>query len=95
MASLIVRVKGPRKTAQRAAARRGIHATCKASSYGEVNCNVPCGQLTKAMRWYGEKTSSLKQGRGYAPGEVLYFSHGSCPTGSLRGASRRKRRKRR
>lgn len=97
-------VKGSKKNATRAAARRGIPtASCRlvgggsslrAQQYGgDVQCYVPCrrGVTERVTGWYGER-GTRRNGRGFAPGTLTYFS-GSCPSG-LAGSSRRRRKRR-
>jgi len=80
-------VKGPKKSAQRAAARRGIAARkCRelsptrrvASGAGkETVCEAPCSNLNKVMGWYSEKWL-VKKGRGHVPGTLLHFNPAKC-----------------
>ena len=89
-------IKGPLKSAKRAAARADFPVSqCKVIGprYAEVACKSPCSALTKIMRAY--KHASIKKGRGASPGDLLLFSHGSCTQSELRGAQARRRRRRR
>lgn len=89
-------IKGPVKTAKRAAARHGIPATkCRVlpSSLGglkNVLCEAPCSAGTNVRRWYGEH-ARVKAGRGLPPGTLTFF-HEACGSG-LGGARRKKRRR--
>jgi len=97
-------VKGPVKSARRAASRRGINTVSCRAVGGDVQCYAPCSMKVEAKvtKWYHER-SRVKAGRGHPPGTLLYYA-GSCvrkdykvgdprKTGSLTGASRRRRRK--
>jgi hypothetical protein len=96
-------VKGPKKSATRAAARHGIPTASCRTVGGDVQCYAPCTPSTEAKvtKWYHTR-SRVKAGRGHPPGTLLYYS-GSCvrrdykindprKTGSIGGARRRKRR---
>lgn len=86
-------VKGPLKSARRAAQRHGLStASCHAVS-GDVQCYAPCSTSAerKVAEWYTER-SRVKAGRGHPPGTLLYYS-GSCSTGGLGRRKRHGRRK--
>lgn len=71
-------IKGPKKSATRAAARRGINTvSCRAVS-DDVQCYAPCSAAVerKVTAWYHER-SRVKAGRGHPPGTLLYYA-GSC-----------------
>lgn len=83
-------VKGPVKSAKRAAARHGVTvSSCRATSgrFADVQCYAPCKPSTNrnVVGWYTERGRS-KAGRGFPPGTLLY--HGEmCAPGRERGAS--------
>lgn len=98
-------IKGPKKSATRAAARHGIPTTSCREVSGDVQCYAPCSSTVekKVTRWYHTR-SRVKAGRGHPPGTLLYYT-GSCvradykigdprKTGSLSGARSRRRRRR-
>lgn len=87
-------VKGPKKAATRAAARRGITLRSCRTVDKDIVCKAPCKNFSKLGRWYGEH-GGTKKGRGYPPGTVLIFSSEACPSGSLGGRGRRRRSRRR
>lgn len=80
-------IKGNRKNATRAAARRGITLrNCKLNPRGDgAICDAPESARVAVMRWYSERGNIVKSRRGYAPGSLLFFS----------GARTRRRRRRR
>jgi len=97
-------VKGPMKSARRAAQRHGLStrecvdvamASGKPSQRGDIQCYVPCSSSTnrKVVDWYTERNQT-RQNRGYPAGTLLY--HGSlCPTNLGRSRKRKSRRKKR
>jgi hypothetical protein len=67
-------IKGDKKNATRAAARRGITVRrCKKVRFGTA-CFASCRQQGKIVRWFGEKTTGPKAGRGYTPGVLTHYS---------------------
>lgn len=88
-------IKGPVKSAKRAAARHGVPVKkCRRGSTGtDVICEAPCKAELKAGRWFGEKATK-RAGRGFSPGTLL-FMQGRCPNGKLGGAKKRRRRRKR
>lgn len=94
--ALNVIFKGPIKAAKRAAARAGFQVSkCRiiSKNFDDVRCDAPCTALTKVQRAFGSR-ASIKAGRGAAPGTVLLFNPGTCERSELRGASRRRRKRR-
>jgi hypothetical protein len=78
MAAILLHIKGTKKNATRAAARRGIPVkSCRKNMSGTVNCAATCASYARIVRWFGEKSGQVRQGRGFAPGTLLYYS-GSC-----------------
>lgn len=71
-------VKGPKKSATRAAARHGLPTASCRTVGGDVQCYVPCSPTAerKVTHWYHAR-SQAKAGRGHPPGTLLYYS-GSC-----------------
>ena len=88
-------IKGPVKSAKRAAQRHGISTVSCRSVSGDVQCYAPCSSsaMHKTAAWYSERGRS-KAGRGYPPGTLLYYS-GSCPTGLGKRKRRRSKTRRR
>lgn len=87
-------IKGPAKSAKRAAARHGVPITkCKLlKRWDEVTCEAPCSAQSAVMRWYGDQPGVVTRGRrGFAPGTMLYFN---TKCGTSLGGARRRRRKR-
>lgn len=85
-----VSIKGTPKMAKRAAARHGVPVrNCGVSGLPrgtlrkETICDAPDSARAKIMAWYAEK-ETRREGRGFAPGAMLYFN-----------GARTKRRKRR
>lgn len=77
-------IKGPVKSAKRAAARQGISTeSCRAvgsGKFGDVQCYAPCTPSTnkKVVEWFSDRPRT-KAGRGFPPGTLLY--HGEfCST---------------
>lgn len=80
-------IKGSPKNAKRAAARRGIPvrnchalATTAASrardrgrARNDTVCDAPESARVRVMHWLAER-GVLKEGRGYAPGSLLFFN---------------------
>lgn len=84
-------IKGSKKSAARAASRRGIAIKqCSKARHNTVICKAPCRDLSKAMYWYGEHGSRTKEGRGFVPGTLLFFSNRGCE-GLGRARKRRRR----
>lgn len=71
-------IKGPTKSAKRAAARHGINVSSCRAVGRDVQCYAPCSMKveSKVTGWYHER-SRVKAGRGHPPGTLLYYS-GSC-----------------
>lgn len=90
---IFLSVKGPVKSAQRAASRHGLNAQCREGNrkFGTVQCKASCVAYGKVVRWYGDREKS-KKGRGFPPGALLYYTSDGCGTG-LSGAKRKKRRR--
>jgi hypothetical protein len=88
-------VKGPLKSAKRAAQRHGVALeSCRAvgSRFGDLQCYAKC--TTSANRnivdWFSDRARA-KAGRGHPPGTLLY--HGSlCETDFGRKKTRKRRR---
>ena len=94
--ALYLRIKGPTKSAKRAAARHDVPVfNCHAGTHDEVSCHAPCkpGVTNRVIHWFTERSPSPKQGRGYSPGTLLFHS-GACPRG-MGGLGRTRRRRRR
>lgn len=90
-------IKGPMKSAKRAAHRRGINLrSCKIGmahpTSPTIICDAACTPSTNraVVNWYSERPH-LKKGRGYPPGTLTF--HGAFCSGGLRGSRRRQRRK--
>lgn len=71
-------IKGPKKSATRAAAREGIPTSSCRAIGSDVQCYAPCSPTIekKVTRWYHAR-SRVKAGRGHPPGTLLYYS-ASC-----------------
>ncbi len=97
MAKLLLVIKGPAASARREAARRGVPIKVKRTlSHGELTAETACSNHRKVMNWFGRQRSTVKMGRGYPPGELLWFNPGACDAaGELGRASHRRRRRRR
>jgi hypothetical protein len=94
--SISLIVKGPIKSAKRAAARHGVSlASCRvvgSGKFGDVQCYAACKPKTNhgVVQWFGSRSRS-KADRGFPPGTLLY--HGAfCSTGKGLGRARKKRR---
>ena len=93
-------VKGSPKSAKRAANRHGVQArSCElVQSRGprnqESKCHAACSrdQVNAVVRWYGSPDSSVKPGRGYAPGALLFYNANACE--GLSGRKRKRKRRR-
>lgn len=90
-------VKGPVKSAKRAATRHGVTMeSCRivgSGKFGDVQCYAKCHPKTNhgVAQWYGSRSRS-KAGRGYPPGTLLY--HGAfCSTKGLSGLGRKRKRR--
>lgn len=94
-------VKGPIKSARRAAQRHGLNArdcvdmsaaSGRPSQRGDIQCYVPCTASAnrKVVDWFSERNRT-KPGRGYPAGTLLY--HGSLCTTDLGRKKRRTRRR--
>jgi hypothetical protein len=90
-------IKGPRKSATRAAQRHGLNlSSCRdvgsRAGAGEAQCYTPCTPSTnkKIVEWFSER-SRLKAARGFPPGTLLY--HGAfCETKNLGKRAHKRRR---
>lgn len=91
-------IKGPKKSATRAASRRGLtlkNCSTLHPKFGSLLCDVPCTKDVEVFRWFAEK-GHMKTGRGATPGTLLFFSTKSCKRkSSLSGSKAKRRRKRR
>lgn len=89
-------VKGPKKSAQRAAARRKLPVRCKKGDTGQpgsVICDAPCSVNRRALyTWYGEKAAT-RVGRGFPPGTLLYFTENCNMVVSQVAGARHRRKK--
>jgi len=78
-------IKGQPKSAKRAAARRGIPVkNCRAINARETACAAPAHAHARVAAWLD--TGSVREGRGYEPGTLLYFN-------GARGRGRKRRRR--
>ena len=66
LSSIRVVVKGPKKTATRAATRRGIPVRNCSSQKNGTYCDVPCRHDVAVAHWYSEA--------GRSPGTLLFYS---------------------
>jgi hypothetical protein len=99
--SMSLIVKGPVKSAKRAAARHGVSMeSCRVvgtgKKFGDVQCYARCHPKTNhnVAQWYGSRDHS-KEGRGFPPGTLLYhgaFCEKYRPGKTLSGAKRKRRR---
>lgn len=90
---ITVAVKGPRKSAKRAAARHGVSITkCMPVSGRQVVCQAPCSARLRLIAWLSAH-GHMKKGRGSTPGTLLHYN-ANCGYGDdLRGPRRRRRRR--
>jgi hypothetical protein len=85
--------KGPLKNVQRAAARYDVPVSdCRAIG-GDVQCHTLCSAEANMAEWFSAR-GRVKQGRGFPPGTLLYYS-GKCGTRELGTRRSRKRTRRR
>ena len=76
-------VKGPIKSARRAAARHGLPLeSCRkvgTGKFGDVQCYAACRPNTnrQVVQWFSDR-GETKAGRGFTPGTLLY--HGAFCT---------------
>lgn len=95
--SISLIVKGPVKSARRAAARHGVSMeSCRVvgtGKFGDVQCYASCHPKTNdgVAQWFGSRART-KAGRGFPPGTLLY--HGAFCGKDLSGPRGRRRRKR-
>ena len=89
-------VKGDKKAAQRAGARRGIPVSnCKAApAKGHVVCEAPCKAFTKVAKWHFEPGTRTRDGNVLTHGQLARYTEGACAAGTLRGAAKRRKRRR-
>lgn len=80
MKSIRLFIKGTKKAAQRSA-----HPA------GSTHCETACANQTRVVKWYTEKGNIVRGGRGYMQGTLLFY--GGCPSGSLGGARKRRRKR--
>ncbi len=67
-------IKGPLKSAKRAASRNRVSVrNCHKLKSGRVVCDVPCRQEVAVARWFGKK-GTIRPGRGYPPGTLVFYS---------------------
>ena len=91
-------VKGPLKTAKRAAARHGVPVRCHTEEsrrrVKDTVCDAPCNSYSKLVDWYAETPSGRKlKLRAFAKhpdGSLLFFNPKDC---AMLGGSRRRRRR--
>jgi Cys-tRNA synthase (O-phospho-L-seryl-tRNA:Cys-tRNA synthase) len=87
-------IKGPKKSAKRAASRHGVPMASCVSHGQDVQCFVACTPSTRDRldKWYGKGPRNRSTQRTWsAPGTLLYVG-GSCLS-ALGARSRRKRRR--
>lgn len=85
-------VRGPKKSAKRAAARHGVPTASCYEQGKDVQCYVPCTPSTsdRLDRWYGKGPKNRSTTRTWAaPGTLLYV--GRCPAPSLSGTRRKRK----
>ena len=93
-------VKGPPKTAQRAASRHGVPAHCWTEQSSrrtkDSYCNAPCGSYSKLVNWHADMATGrklrMRQFMRHPDGTLLFFSIKGCENTALKGARRRRRR---
>jgi hypothetical protein len=72
-------IKGNKRSAGRAAARRGVPVQCRAqANRGEIICVAPCHAEGKVYRWFDTPRDVIKKGRGFPPGTLLWFNRRGC-----------------
>jgi hypothetical protein len=99
--SIFLFIKGSAKSATRSASRNGVAVkncrllTSKSKLGGgaETKCEAPCKNEHAVSKWYNEPGSTVKAGRGYVPGALLFYNSNACKAGL--GRSRGKRRSKR
>jgi hypothetical protein len=91
MASISVIAKGPAKNVKRAASRHGVTMSACRAVGGDVQCYTSCSAEPGIAEWFSER-GRVKQGRGFAPGTLLYYS-GSCGGRELGKRSKRSKRR--
>lgn len=90
-------VKGPIKSAKRAAARHGVSMeSCRivgSGKFGDVQCYARCRPKTNhgIAEWMHDRARA-KTGRGFPPGTLLY--HGTFCSKDLSGLGRKRKAKR-
>lgn len=92
-------LKGPKKSAQRAGARRGVHLSSCTTHGRDVQCYAPCspGVDARVDRWFVDDHKPLRRGRPAKPGTLLYtgpFCGSAQNSSTLSGARRRRKRRR-
>ena len=97
MATMPLVIKGPLKSAKRAAHRHGITVrACKIASRSPTTgsetivCDAVCTPSTNraVAFWYGER-EYLKERRGYPPGTLTFHGAFCAGTRGLRGRRRK------
>lgn len=96
MANILLVIAGPKKSALRAASRHGIPARfAKRLAPNETIATTSCKMHRKVGQWFGPKGETIKPGRGYPPGTLLWYNSRGCDSVGELGRARRKPRRRR